>query len=465
MSGTTALLFRFLRSEPLPPPTRYRVTRSGVIGALLVLLVALVMHIAYLGLVGLDRSRALDFYVFYTSTRVARLGLNPYDPGPGIDLNHKDLSEAAGAVLPRYLNVDPPFSPKLTWGFGVPYPPEGYLLFLPFSLPRWHSALWAWLTFLTLMAAACGTLVWPAPGGGLRSPLTPAVIVALMLVNPTSELMFSLGQCSLVICGAVALGQWALRRGHRVVAAAVWSFCSIKPQLGLPLIALSLPLGGWRFFRDVGLGVVLFNLVGGIVVTGNPLMILDMFESLRHYTAMYYNTPQASTTVGWNRLLYALGGPAVDLSAGKVVAGYFTACLLLFAKFLIGGRRSWAPSYWLAVCAAVPFTFALAHDYDMVILALLIPYLLELWDHRDRLMLGLLAAALAISMIPKSVMSRASLRLLAIDDPEMGLLNAHRGLAGLTILALLLLGPTVFVRGRASAVEAEDGGSPAGASH
>src|SRR6185437_11936672 len=72
--------------------------------------------------------------------------------------------------------------------------------------------------------------------------------------------------------------------------------------------------------------------------------------------------------------------------------------LLLHARYVAGGKRSFAPSYWFAACATGALLAGNSHVYDMVLLALFVPYLFDLWGHDGRLGLGLYLAAIAAAM-------------------------------------------------------------------
>ena len=237
---------------------------------------------------------------------------------------------------------------------GLFYPPQAYLIFYPFSRLPWFPALAFWTVFVTLAFLACGSLTWTfdLESQG-RSPVVAALIIAAFLLNPITELHFANGQTTLIMCAGVALGQWARRRGYFWLAAFFWSFAAIKPQLGILLCGVTLFAGGWRFCVATALMTLGLNALGGLVTTGDPLMMLGMWKGGQsHVVNIVFNSAESVDVISWVRVVYVLTGNVIALTPVRNLAGiFFWMGLVLGAAWPRGGLR-WALPYWLATAAA-----------------------------------------------------------------------------------------------------------------
>src|SRR4051794_810757 len=184
-----------LLSQPLPPmvpgpmPGRRR--------ALMLLLAVLVLHgvLVFFG----PRSgsgNGFDFFTFYLGARAPLTGLSPYDT-EGVNYDHP-AQHAAAAEFLRSCGITGEIPPGMYLPCGIYYPPQAFLIFLPFSRLPWNAALVAWTAFLTLMALPCGTLVWTFDENR-RSPVLETGLIAAFLLNPLTQLMFLSGQVTLIL--------------------------------------------------------------------------------------------------------------------------------------------------------------------------------------------------------------------------------------------------------------------------
>jgi hypothetical protein len=426
-------------SSPSPtiPPTGSSVWRRQIRWALLILVAAMPLHILYLTRLVLPIIPAWDFMMFYTAGRVPLTGQSPYHTGAlkTDDPVYRDFARAyhrwarlaepsPGRLLPwDPAGVTAGAMPKEVWMWhgSFRYPPQAYLLFVPFSRLPWDAAVAAWIAFLTLLALSCGTLCWTFdPGPSPRSPLTQTFVALLFLFNPITELAVGVGQSTLTLCAGVALGQWALRKGHPWLGAFFWSFCAFKPHIGFELLALSLLAGGWSFAARVGVWLVALNALGGVLTTGDPLMILHMFDGGRTDVPGLVNGPRFAGTVGWTRIVYLGSGVAIEPRPLQWLASHLVwMAVVVGAAALRGGLRGSLP-YLLAAAACGSLLCTNAHNYDLILLVLMVPYIFWLWDHGHKrdvvVLLGLIAAA----SVPSNAI-RLALRLShsGIQDPDL----------------------------------------------
>jgi hypothetical protein len=384
--------------------------------ALWILGTALGAHALLLPLVILPRSKGMDFFTIYNATRVPMTGHSPYETGV-VDHDHPGFRDAVPDQSKWFIRASK--NPRTSYRtiverIGLFYPPQAYLIFYPFSRLPWSPALACWTVFLTLAVLACGSLTWTfdLESQG-RSPTVEALVIAAFLLNPITELHFSQGQSTILMCAGVALGQWALRRGYFWLAAFFWSFAAIKPQLGILLLGLTLFAGGWRFCVATALMTVGLNVLGGLATTGDPLMMLGLWQGGQtHVGESFFNSAQSADIISWIRVVYVLTGYEIAMTPVRNLAGIFLWMgLVLGAAWPRGGLR-WALPYWLATAAVGSVVFGLSHAYDLVMFILLVPYIFWLYDRRyqrDWIFLTALIAVVAIPMsIPRALASRLS---------------------------------------------------------
>jgi len=383
-------------SHPLPldgrPPAAGR-------RALAVLIVTLALQVVFAGF-SLRREKGSDFFLYYLAARVPLTGHSPYEDG-AMDYKQPALRDAVAAHQRRGGILGHAGGKDL---FGLRYPPQSYLLFLPFSRLPWDVALPSWAVFMTVAALPCGALAWTFDEKR-RPALTAALLYALVLLNPLTQLTLSSGQATLILASAVALGQWLFRRGWYWSGVVAWSFCCIKPHIGLSLVLLTFPTGGWRRFRDVSIAIVALNVLAGLILTGDPLMMLKVLSSggRKAPETFIFNSVLENHIIGWNRALYVLGGPAIELSASSFFGGFLVWLALLGACVWLRGGRRWSPPFWAAAAATPGLCLGLCHGYDMVVLVLIAPYAFWLWDRRRWTDLTFILGLIALAMVPRSV--------------------------------------------------------------
>ena len=405
--------------------------------AVVLLLAILVAHGLSTALVMLPREKANDFFCFYVQARVPLTGHSPYESGV-IDYEAPMFRDGAREHF-RWLGLEGKAPPALEQPFGLFYPPQGYLIFTPFSRLPFNVALTLWTIFLSLLAMACGTLCWTAdPDRAGRSPTTIALVIGAILLNPLMQVYFGISQTSLIIAASAALGLWSLRRGRQWLAAFLWAFCAAKPQLGFELYLLAAVAGGWRFFVRVVLATTLLNAVGGWIVSGDPLMILQMYKGGQTHLSSEINKVANYHIVGWNRVLYAMTGRAVEMVPSVILASHVGWMSLLAANAYLRRGLRLPLAYWFAATACGSVMCGLSHHYDLVVLVLLIPYLFWLGDRRQRADLAFLLTLIALISLPATVV-RGALARWPVSETATTLLVSYRAFLVVALAAYLIV--------------------------
>src|SRR5205823_10097139 len=114
-------------------------------------------------------------------------------------------------------------------------------------------------------------------------------------------------------------------------------------------------------------------------VTGNPLLVFDYLREVsgRRQAVTFNRAGENPQITSWNRAVIAVGGPVVELSVGGVLAGYAVWGAAAAARAWRAGRPS--PG-WAAAAAAVGAVLcAQVMGYELLILGLFAPHLLDLW--------------------------------------------------------------------------------------
>lgn len=142
-------------------------------------------------------------------------------------------------------------------GFKVPYsvyPPYSLamfaMLFEPFG--RIQGRLFIQLSSLAALIAIGFYGHRLLRDGGPAVAALGAVATAAISGNSNA---ISLGQLSIPLCGAVLMQIVSLERGRPLAAGAWWALAMLKPQIGLPFIALFIVGRNWRGLA-LGIGIL-----------------------------------------------------------------------------------------------------------------------------------------------------------------------------------------------------------------
>ncbi|OWK44985.1 glycosyltransferase family 87 protein [Fimbriiglobus ruber] len=227
--------------------------------------------------------------------------------------------------------------------------PVAIVVFAPFAGLPWPAAKLAW-SLLCFGGAALA--VWKLPafaaddGRADGWPRLGRLAVACALLwNPTTYISMVVAQTPLFLFTCVVLGEAAYRAGWRRAAGLLWACAFIKPHLALPLLPLAWFLGGWRRAAEVVAWVGGLTLLGCWVSTGSPWLTVDYLEYLDawHKQVLFNRAELNPQITSWNRLLIATGNPVVELSTKTTLAGYVVWAALVAARVRVASGLTPAP--------------------------------------------------------------------------------------------------------------------------
>ena len=371
----------------------------------------------------LESNLGPDFFINRAGAEIGLRGESPYDRAKVRDL----------------VAVQFPDDHLLQENCGYFLPPQAALVFAPFAALPYPAAkvLWALVNGLCAAAVLLVLRVF-APGpltcGGRR--LLPLVLCA----NHIAFTVVVLGQTSLLFVGCAAAGLWCFERKWSVLGVLLWSVPFVKPHLALPLVPLAWYLGGWKRAAALVAVVAALNLLGATVVGGSPLFLRDYvaYLSTAHKSIVFNRAGANPEITSWNRLLYALTEPVagerllVELTAATTLAGLAVWAALVAARCRLA-RAKPSPAWASAAAAVGALLCAQALMYDLMLLALAVPWVRELFAGGRWVRGWLAAAALAAELVPFD---------------QFGALGLwyHRPLCVAVLAALILIGPVAPAR-------------------
>jgi hypothetical protein len=374
-----------------------------------------------------------DFFIYRAGAEIALHGESPYD-----------LPRIRALVAAQFPTENPgPDSFVNNCGYFLP--PMAVLVYAPFALLPLPAAKLAW----AVLTAAAGLAVTKVPnlfrraGNGLLAagPVWGMLVPFLLLVNFLAFGIARVGQTTLLCVGCVAAGQWCFERGRSVLGCVLWAVPFIKPHLALALLPLAWYLGGWKRAAGV-LGVVAgLNLVGATVAGGSPLFLRDYvdFLSSGHKAVVFNLAGRNPEITSWNRLLFALTEPSagdrflVEQTAAMTLASYLIWFGLVAGRCALTGARP-SPA-WAVAAASVGAVFCpQVLAYEVFFLALVVPWVRELFDGGWRVYGWAAAALLGAQLISFETAAKLGIEF-------------HRPLAAALLAMLVLVGPLNADRG------------------
>jgi hypothetical protein len=373
----------------------------------LVLVGSVLPHLLYHGWIA-SQNLHPDLFIYRAGAVVGLGGESPYP---------------AGRVQPLVAEQFPDM-PWLRTDSAFLMPPEAIALFAPLAVLPWPIAKAVWVAIVTAVGAAGAVALTAAFGRRPEAlPRASLAVIPILLLNPITLAAQVPGQTSLFALGCIAVGQWCFERKWPVLGTLLWAVPFVKPHLALPLVPLAWYLGGWKRAGGLVAAVAGLNLLGG-AITGSPLLVLDYLRELseRHQAVTFNRAADNSQISSWNRALIAVGGPVIELSVMTTVIGYATWFVLLALRAWRGGMPSAA---WAAAAAGVGAALcSQVLVYELLILALAVPLVLDWWEARRRWW----AAALTVLLLAQAIPQR---------DPPY----SYRSFGVLAAAALVLTGP------------------------
>ncbi|MCE9563787.1 MAG: DUF2029 domain-containing protein [Planctomycetes bacterium] len=362
-----------------------------------------------------------DFFIYRLGAQLAVRGENPY--------NIPTIRQHVAEQFPP--SADEPIEKSFSQNCGYFLPPMAALLYMPFAMLPWFWAKIAWAVvngFAGYFIARLPLALYPR-----NAPKPPAVLWVivpfLLLIDPSiaREIVFPTGQTSVLFLGCVAAGLLAYDRGLPYLTATLWVLPFVKPHLALSLIPLLWFLAGWRPTLLLIALVALLNAVGATVIGGSPLFLKEYFDFLpTTREAVKFNQVKLNPSiVSWNRLLFASGGPLIELSAVTTVAGYLVWYGLLIGRWAVS--RTWPSAAWAtAATAAGAVLCSQVLVYELMFLAAAVPWVRDLFLGGYRYRGGIAVCLLAGHLVPWMTMK------------EMFGFSAHHPL-GVALFALVVL--------------------------
>jgi hypothetical protein len=385
-----------------------------------------------------------DLWIYRSAAEMGRQGISPYNP----DRIHTKVAE-------QYPSDD-----NFINNSAFMYPPPALLVYAPLTFVSWEVAkpLWCGVSILIGAAAAWGLRRFSdssLPGW------FPAAAVAAVLLNPLSMFTLVVGQTPLLFLACVTVGQWVWVNGWKRFGCLLWAVAFLKPHIALPLLPLAWYLGGWRRAVEVVAWVAVLNIVAGLVMVGDPLFVWDYLWYIQqgHQSVEFNRVAVNKQITGWNRLVVAGGGPAIELGMAGTVAGYLVLGGLATGRLWLGGVKPTA-SWMLAVTGCAALVCCQLLPYELPLLCLTLPYLGELLASgrsRDKLATGFILAAATFAMLPGGEASDwyRFVRGLQLSETATNILFSHRCIGVLAVAAGVLANGPLVHRRRERLVDAE----------
>jgi len=371
-----------------------------------------------------------DFFIYRAGAVIGLRGESPYD-----------AEKVRGMVAAEF-----PDAEMLIANCGFFLPPQAIALFAPFAALPYPAAKVAWA--LATGVAGLGVLLLPRLFGRTREgidrlwPAAPLIAFAVLLAPTLTVPIVLVGQTTLLFVGCVAAGQWCFERGRPTLGALLWAVPFVKPHLALPLLPLAWYLGGWKRAAAVAGVVAGLNLLGGLIAGGSLLFFRDYLDFLgAGHKAVAFNRVELNPQVtSWNRLLFAAGGPLIELTAATTLAGYLVWSGLLAGRYAITGRRPSA-AWALAAAATGSVLCSQVLGYEVLVLALALPWVLDLLAAGRSGWAVAAVALLAVQWIPYP-QYLAWVESLAAAGQWEALLLSYRAAGVALLAAVVLVGPS-----------------------
>jgi hypothetical protein len=363
-----------------------------------------------------------DFFIYRAGAYLGLRG-SPYDQPALVEL-----------VRGQYPGDD-----KLIENCGFFLAPQTVAVFAPFTALPWPIAKAAWSL---LSFGLAGLAVWHLRAFTTnpdRSQRFVPLVAGAFLLNPNIVTGMPVGQTSLAFFACVVLGEAAYQAGWRRLAGLLWAIPFCKPHLALPLIPLAWYLGGWRRAAELVLWVGALNLLGGLLGTGSPMLVKDYLDHLTnaHKAVIFNRVGWNFQITSWNRLLFGWTGVEYDLSAVSTLLGYAVwAALVLGRVFLAKGRPT--PAWAAAVAAVGALLCCQVLAYELVLLGLVAPHVLDLAAAGRRGWVLVFLVLLGLASVPFEVI--AALGEGGRFGRWEGAVTSHRSTAVALLAVALLVG-------------------------
>lgn len=384
-----------------------------------------------------------DFFIYRIGSVLGLRGDWPYD-----------VSKIRALVAEQFPDPNPDEASFVNNNGYFP-PPLAIVVYAPFAVLPWGASkiAWAGAMFLAAVAIARVPRAFHAPNEPPNVlPLVWRLVGTALVLNYLSVAIIAVGQTPLLFVGCVIAGQWCFDRGRLWPGALLWAVPFVKPHLALPLIPLAWYLGGWKRAGAVFVVVAALNLIGATLAGGSPLAIREYLEyvPVAHKAVLYNRAELNPQITSWNRLLFSLGGPLVELTIVTTVAGYLVWVALVLSRCTATGARP-SPAWALAATVVGGMLCCQVLGYETLALVLTIPWIRDLFRTPPR-------PAAARPWFPRAVGTAAVLLLLlqqvSRETFEPLGIDFHRSLGIALFAVLVLIGPVNPTRATPPVMEA-----------
>lgn len=282
-----------------------------------------------------------DFISFWTTGHMLFAHGDPYDGAAHIAAQRTYFS-AEGAYTAFY------------------YPPS----FLPFCWPLgglpYFPALGAWLLTTGALYLGAVRCWWERAATGVPLWL-------LFAAFPAVPIVVTHGQTAFLVCGLLGLGAWLVPT-RPWIAGALFGLATIKPQFGLLLPLVLVATGQWRVIASACITAAALALLSAWAF-GAQAWIGWLGASERAQAAM------AHGQIGYGKMMSPFAGMRLigaSMGLSYAVQGLVTlavAGLVLWACLRKGRAGAWTPGLAALMLAGAPLATPYVLDYDMVLLA------------------------------------------------------------------------------------------------
>lgn len=381
----------------------------------------------------LTQEPQLDFFIYRAGSQLALDGKLPY---------------WTPLIQARAAEQFPDDKTGFAANSGYFLPPQAIVVFLPFAKMDWGQAQLVWFILLSTMGFICGLLAYSFGRSQERLGIGWPFIVLIVWMNPITISSLMIGQTTLLFVGCLVLGQYAFENDSPRLGTFLWSITFIKPHLALPFLVLAWVLGGWKRATGIIVVVALWNLFGGLIVTGTLEGSYDLFRFYLEYLRIGHNAGAFNLAAetfqipSWNRIIAASGGPAIDLNIWMTLTGFAIWGLLVTGRLWLAGALGQVrcdPAYLVAVTAVGALFFAQVLAYEMVLLALLAPLILQHFDAGRKGDALALIAMLLFMMLPMNLTDQLADRFGWPEETRQRTLIRSHKCFGMAALALYLL--------------------------
>jgi Glycosyltransferase family 87 len=345
---------------------------------ILLVVVAFALHLPQL----LRANQHYDLFIYRAGAQLALDGYSPYDS-----------AELKRRVVEQY-----PDEQYLHDNCGFFLAPQAVFLFTPFALLPWAVAKVAWsiLCFALLAWAVWRMPHWTDEDRGRNWVWVAAILIAF---NPTLQLLMIPAQTTVLALALILIvpPRQLMNHSWRV---AWWALTFVKPHIMLPLIPLAGVLFGVRGALRLILAIVVLNLLGLLLTPHRFATVWQYLEHLSNaHKQVVFNRVELNPQItSWNRLLFAFGGPAINLGVGLTLLGYAIWSFAIVVRTWRAPRPiSHAWSLAIAVVGAVLCCQVLGYESYLV---MAVWPLVWQWSQQSRRVGVVLAVELFVGYLP-----------------------------------------------------------------